>query len=96
MYANPPKNQIQVQKEGGNFVVACVLPLYNVKLGSFTLQSCSDGKKNVQKSVITCKIVVFVIKPIAFVTFSLPSPWSDLKVPTVSEYTRVAPERCSY
>ena len=75
---------------------AYVLPLYNVKLGSFTSQSCSDGKKKVQKSVITRKIVVFVIEPIAFVTFSLPSPWSDLKVPTVSEYTRVSPERCYY
>ena len=31
-----PKNHIQVQKERGNFVVACVLPLYNLKLGSFT------------------------------------------------------------
>ena len=31
-----PKNHIQVQKERGNFVVACVLPLYIVKLGIFT------------------------------------------------------------
>ena len=28
-----PQNHIQVQKERGNFVVACVLPLYIVKLG---------------------------------------------------------------
>ena len=30
-----PKNHIQVQKERGNFVVACVLPLYIGKLGIF-------------------------------------------------------------
>ena len=30
------KNHIQVQKERGSFVVACVLPLYIVKLGIFT------------------------------------------------------------
>ena len=34
-------------------------------------------QRNVQKS--TCKIVVLLIKPIAFVTFPLPSPSSDLK-----------------
>ena len=28
-----PKNDIQVQKERGNFVVACILPLCVVKLG---------------------------------------------------------------
>ena len=32
-----PKNHIQVQKEREYFVVACVLPLYIVKLGIFTL-----------------------------------------------------------
>ena len=31
-----PKNHSHVQKQGENFVVACVLPLYNVKLGIFT------------------------------------------------------------
>ena len=31
-----PKNHSQVQIERGNFVVACVYPLYNVKLGIFT------------------------------------------------------------
>ena len=31
-----PKNHIQVQKERGNFVLACVLPLYIVELGIFT------------------------------------------------------------
>ena len=63
-----PKNHIQVQKERGNFVVACVLPLYVVKLGIFT-------------SWCTCKIVVLLINPIVFAAFPFPSPLSDLKVP---------------
>ena len=32
-----PKNRIQFQKEKENFVVACLRPPYNVKLGIFTL-----------------------------------------------------------
>ena len=32
-----PKSRIQFQKEKENFVVACLRPLYNVKLGIFTL-----------------------------------------------------------
>ena len=34
-----------------------------------------------QKNVMHVQIVVLVIKPIAFVSFSLQSPSSDLKVP---------------
>ena len=76
-----PKNHIQVQKEGGNFVVACVLPLYNVKFGIFTSWLCTEGKEMYKKTWCTRKIVLLVIKPIAFVMFSLPSPSSDRKVP---------------
>ena len=43
-------NHSQVQKERGNFVVACVLPLYNLKLGILTSQSCSDGKEMYNKA----------------------------------------------
>ena len=32
-----PKNRTQFQKEKENFVVACLRPPYNVKLGIFTL-----------------------------------------------------------
>ena len=43
-----------------------------------------------KKAWCTCKIVVLLIKPIAFVTFPLPSPSSDLKVPTiVQEYQKI-------
>ena len=41
-------------------------------------------KKNVQKSVITCKVVVLLIKPIVFSTLSLSSASLDIKVPIVS------------
>ena len=34
-----------------------------------------------KKATCMCKIVVLVIKPLAFFTFSLPSPSLDLKVP---------------
>ena len=76
-----PKNPIQIQKERGNFVVACVLPLYNVKLGIFTSWSRSDGKEMYKKTWCTWKMVVLVVKPVVFVTFSLWSPSSDLEVP---------------
>ena len=46
-----PKNHIQVQKEGGNFVVASVLPLYNVKLG-ISRRSRAVTAKYVQKRVM--------------------------------------------
>ena len=42
------------------------------------VEQCSQ--RNVQKNV---KIVVLLIKPIAFLKFSLPSPSSDLKVPFI-------------
>ena len=89
MWANHPKVEFLRtiakcrKREELNYVVTCVLPLYNVKLGIFTSQSCSDGKEMYKKAWYTCKIVVLVIKPIAFVEFPLPSPSSssDLKVP---------------
>ena len=46
-----------------------------------TSRSCSDCKEMYKKVWCTYKIVVLVIKPIAFLTSSLPSPSSDLKVP---------------
>ena len=36
-----------------------------------------------KKAWCTCKVVVLLIKPIVFVTFSLPSASLDLKVPIV-------------
>ena len=75
------KNHIQVQKEGGNFVVACVLPLYNVKLRHFHVVVVQWWQKNVQKSVHVQSCCFFFIKPIALVAFPLSSLSLDLKVP---------------
>ena len=52
-----------------------VLYNINVQLGIFM---CSDGKEMYKKA---CKIVFFLSKPIAFLTFSLASPSSLLKLP---------------
>ena len=41
-------------------------------------------QRNVPKRVMHVRVVVLVIKPIAFLTFSLPSPSSLLKLPFVS------------
>ena len=43
----------------------------------FTSWSCKNGQRIVQKSV------VLLIKPIVFLTFSLPSASLDLKVPNL-------------
>ena len=88
-----PENPITIQKERGNFVVACVLPLYNVKLGIFTSWSCSDGKEMYKKTWCTWKMVVLVVKPVVFVTFSLWSPSSDLEVPNRDLTTATATGR---
>ena len=88
-----PENPIKIQKERGNFVVACVLPLHNVKLGIFTSWSCSDGKEMYKKAWCTCKMVVLLIKSIAFFKFSLPSPSWDLKAPNRDLTTATATGR---
>ena len=40
----------------------------------FTSQSCCDDNKMYKKAWRTCKVVVLLIKPIAFLPFSFPSP----------------------
>ena len=42
-----------------------------------------------QKAWCTCRVVAFLIKPISFLTFPLPSPSSFRKVPNIPESTRV-------
>ena len=52
-------------------------------------QACSrrsrakTGREMYKKAWCTCKVVVLLIKPIVFLTFSLPSASLDLKVPSV-------------
>lgn len=45
------KNHIQVQKKKENFVVACLRPLYNVKLGLLKSWSCSDSIEMYKKNM---------------------------------------------
>ena len=47
------------------------------------------AKKFTKKRDARAKIVVLLIKPIAFVMFPLPSPLSDLKVPITSATGRI-------
>ena len=48
-------------KEKGSRCILCSRPGQNVKLGSFTLQSCSDGKEMFKRAWCTCKVVVLLI-----------------------------------
>ena len=57
----------EIQEKEKKVVMLCFCPPQNVEVGTFTSQSCSDGKKNYQKAWCTCKVVV---KPICFLTFS--------------------------
>ena len=57
-----------------------VYVLYNINV-QFGIFMCSDGKEMYKKAWCTCKVVFFLSKPIAFLTFSLASPSSLLKLP---------------
>ena len=50
------KDCIKVQKKKKKVVVLCSRPRQNVKLGSFTLLLCNDGKE-----MYTCKVAVLLI-----------------------------------
>ena len=55
-----------------NFVIACLRPSQNVKLGIFTVRSAVDGKEMYKKAWCTCKVVVLPCQAIAYLTFSSP------------------------
>ena len=75
------KDSINNQKKRKRVVVLFSRPPQNVKFGSFTSQSCNDGVEMYKKSWCTRnKVVVLLIKPIAFLPFSLTSPSSLLKL----------------
>ena len=48
-------------KKRMNFVIACLRPSQNVKLGIFTSSRTVDGKKNVQKSVMHVQSCCFAL-----------------------------------
>ena len=63
-----------------NFVIACLRPSQNVKLGIFTGSRAVDGKEMYKKAWRTCKVVVLPCEAIAKLTFSSPP---HLKVPII-------------
>ena len=54
-----------------------------MKLGIFTSHLCSDGKEMYKRVGCMCKVVVLLIKPVAFLSFLFPLPLSLLKLPFV-------------
>ena len=83
-----PKNYSQVQKTKENFVMACLHPPLNVKLGiNFHVIIVQRGQRNVQKSVMHVQSCCLLIKPIAFLTFLPPSWLLDLKVPNLHTHS---------
>ena len=48
--------------------------IYRLAVPVLTLQLCRGGKEMYQKAWCTCRVVVLLIKPTAFLTFPLPSP----------------------
>ena len=55
-----------------NFVIACLRPSQNVKLGIFTDSRAVDGKEMYKKALCTCKVVVLPYQAITYLTFSSP------------------------
>ena len=63
-----------------NFVIACLRPSQNVKLGIFTGSRAVDGKEMYKKVWCTCKVFVLPCQAIAYLTFSSPP---HLKLPII-------------
>ena len=55
-----------------NFVIACLRPSQNVKLGIFMGSRAVDGKEMYKKPWCMCKVVVLPCQAIAYLTFSSP------------------------
>ena len=53
-----------------NFVIACLRPSQNMKLGIFTGSRAVDGKEMYKKVWRTCKVAVLRCQAIAYLTFS--------------------------
>ena len=68
-----------------NFVIACLRPSQNVKLGIFTGSRVVDGKEMYKKAWCTCKVVVLPCQAFAYLTFLSPP---HLKLPIMSYYLR--------
>ena len=69
-----------------NFVIACLRPSQNVKLGIFTGSRAVDGKEMYKKAWCTCKVVVLPCQAITYLNFSS-SPHLNCD-PSETEYSR--------
>ena len=65
-----------------NFVIACLSPSQNVKLGIFKGSCAVDGKEMCKKAWCTSKVVVLPCQAIAYLTFSSPP---HLKLPIIND-----------
>ena len=66
-------DSVEVQEKKKKIVVLCSRPPENVKLGTFTSLSCSDGRETYKKACFFAN----------FLPFSLPSPSSLPKFPDI-------------
>ena len=81
-----PKSLIQVQKEKESSLLLSYV-LHKPEIRHFHVVVVHKKSKEMYEKVwCKCKVVVLLIKPIDFLTFWLPSPSSDLKVPTVEDW----------
>ena len=55
-----------------NFVIACLRPSHNMKLGIFTGSRAVDGNEMYKKVSRTSTVVVLPCQTIAYLTFSSP------------------------
>ena len=81
------KDCIKVQEKKRKFL--SFVPVLD-KTWIQALSRCSramTAKKCTKKACCTCKVVVFLIKPIAFLPFSLPSASSLLKLPNYTVHS---------
>ena len=67
-------DRIQVLKEIVEFIVLPFPFPSKLKIWSFHVLVMQELQGNVPKSLSTCRVVILLIKPIAFLTFPLPSP----------------------
>ena len=84
MYATSPRVEflrtLSKLRKGKKFLVACLRPPSNMKLGIFTSSPCCGGNEMYKKERCTCKVIVLPIQPISFLIISLPPPSWDLEV----------------
>ena len=74
------KNNIQVQKEKENFG-PLVYVIHKTFCEGISRRTCSNAvtaTKCTKKRDARAELLLFFIKTISFLTFSLPLPWSDL------------------